>query len=408
MAKARTGFNSEDQLLASDSVRVSSENKKRKRSPQSLRLQETHTDKAPGATDSPKDGFSTSPRKLPKPSPGAKTDAQERPSRQLQAKATPGGQLKAQRDSLLKFRRSLPIWPYASEICASLRGSKDVVILVGETGSGKSTQVPQFLLQERWCTGRVAVTQPRRVAAVSLARRVAQEMGSPLGSASPASRVGYSVRFDASVSPGTRIKFLTEGMLLQEMLRDPLLQAYSVVIVDEVHERSVNVDLLLGFLRNLVVNAEKARKGKRLKVVVMSATADVDALMDFFRVGFADNDGPKNSELKQQLDDGRVDDRNGPSKIETSGKDTDLERISACHISGRLFPVKVIYLQEPTQNFVEAALKCIFQIHYKEPLPGDILVFLTGQETVESLERRVTEYAKTMDTNVPKVRMFCG
>jgi ATP-dependent RNA helicase DHR2 len=260
--------------------------------------------------------------------------------------------------------------------------------------------VPQFLERERWCAGRVAVTQPRRVAAVSLARRVAQEAGSPLGAASPASTVGYSVRFDANASPGTRIKFLTEGMLLQEMLRDPLLLAYSVVVVDEVHERSVNVDLLLGFLRNLVVNGEKARNGRRLKVVVMSATADVDALVEFFRAGFASDRVA--CEQKAQIANGPADDRIA-SKTE-SGKDLDSERVSACHISGRLFPVKVTYLPEPTQNFVESALKCIFQIHYKEPLPGDILVFLTGQDTVESLERLINEYAKTMDTNVPKVR----
>jgi ATP-dependent RNA helicase DHR2 len=278
------------------------------------------------------------------------------------------------------------------------------MILVGETGSGKSTQVPQFLLQERWCSGCVAITQPRRVAAVSLARRVAQEMGSPLGAASPASRVGYSVRFDTSVSPGTRIKFLTEGMLLQEMLRDPYLLAYSVVVVDEVHERSVNVDLLLGFLRNLAIHGEKGRKGKRLKIVVMSATADVDALVNFFRAGFTDGDGPK-SGPKAPLADGRVDESGAFAKADMCGKEPHSDRVTACHISGRLFPVQVTYLQDPTQNFVESALKCIFQIHYKEPLPGDILVFLTGQDTVESLERLVAEYAKTMDSNVPKVRI---
>jgi ATP-dependent RNA helicase DHR2 len=395
MPKVQAGFDGTDRLP---------DNKKRKRSHQSLRPHQTDPRNATDTKESIKDGFSKSSGEFSKSNPAPKLDTQER---RPQPKSTPGNQLKAQRDSLLKFRRALPIWPYASQICASLRGSKNVMILVGETGSGKSTQVPQFLLQERWCSGCVAITQPRRVAAVSLARRVAQEMGSPLGAASPASRVGYSVRFDTSVSPGTRVKFLTEGMLLQEMLRDPYLLAYSVVVVDEVHERSVNVDLLLGFLRNLAVNGEKGRKGKRLKIVVMSATADVDALVKFFRAGFTDSDGCR-SELKSPLADGPVDDSRVLSQTDSGGKESHSDRVTACHITGRLFPVKVIYLQEPTQNFVESALKCIFQIHYKEPLPGDILVFLTGQDTVESLERLVIEYAKTMDSNVPKVRISWG
>jgi ATP-dependent RNA helicase DHR2 len=405
-SEVRTVVNRNDLSSIMDAGRVISENKKRKRSHQLLRQQETEV--RSGTTDSPRDEFSVSSRNYSKANDAIKKDIQERSSRQSQVKSTPGGQLKAQKDSLLKFRRSLPIWPYATQICASLRGSKDITILVGETGSGKSTQVPQFLLQESWCSGCIAITQPRRVAAISLARRVAQEMGSPLGASSPASKVGYSVRFDTSVSPSTRIKFLTEGMLLQEVLRDPYLRAYSVVIVDEVHERSVNVDLLLGFLRNLAVNGEKGRKGKPLKIVVMSATADVDSLVDFFRAGFTDDgNGSKKSEFKPQLADRRADGLSGVlPNSEKGGMEANPDRVTACRIAGRLFPVRVIYLQEPTQNFVESALKCIFQIHYKEPLPGDILVFLTGQDTVESLERLVIEYAKTMDTSVPKVRLY--
>src|SRR5579871_3191465 len=196
--------------------------------------------------------------------------------------------LREKKETLLAVRKQLPIWPHANKIQESLR-SKDVLLLVGETGSGKSTQVPQFLLNELWCkqSGCIAITQPRRVAAISLARRVAEEMGTPLGSASPASKVGYSVRFDNSTSPSTRIKFLTEGMLLQEMLRDPWLVQYSVIVVDEVHERSVNVDLILGFLRNIITGDLVGRKDRKLKVVVMSATADIESLQKFFEDGFA-------------------------------------------------------------------------------------------------------------------------
>jgi ATP-dependent RNA helicase DHR2 len=172
--------------------------------------------------------------------------------------------LQRRRDELLVTRKTLPIWPQAQFIRESLRRN-NVLVLTGETGSGKSTQVPQFLLNEPWCTKTIAVTQPRRVAAISLARRVAEEMGSHFGGQNPAAKVGYSVRFDNSSGPGTRIKFLTEGMLLQEMLRDPDMNQYSAVIVDEVHERSVNVDLILGFLKNLTSGLEKNRRKRQVR-----------------------------------------------------------------------------------------------------------------------------------------------
>ncbi|KIW02835.1 uncharacterized protein PV09_05892 [Verruconis gallopava] len=334
--------------------------------------------------------------------------------------------LAEKKKALLELRQKLPIWAHADKIRRSLRAAgADVLLLVGETGSGKSTQVPQFLMDEAWCDGRIAITQPRRVAAISLARRVADEMGTPLGSSSPASKVGYSVRFDTSVSPATKIKFLTEGMLLQELLRDPWLKQYSAVIVDEVHERSVNVDLILGFLRNLVCADKRARNGKPLKVVVMSATADVQKLHDFFEAGRSlsaklasgegqednaseaswrglsdDENGDKNDAAAA---DGnrRVSAANSSSKSQSSSNPA--QSTSVCYIEGRQFPVQITYLSQPTQDFVEAALKAVFQIHLKEPLPGDILVFLTGQDTVESLERLINEYAETMDPSIPKI-----
>ncbi len=337
------------------------------------------------------------------------------------------GSLREKRETLLAVRRKLPIWPHANKIRESLR-SKDVLLLVGETGSGKSTQVPQFLLDEPWCkqSGCIAITQPRRVAAISLARRVAEEMGTPLGSASPASKVGYSVRFDNSTSPSTRIKFLTEGMLLREMLRDPWLVQYSVVVVDEVHERSVNVDLILGFLRNIITGDLAGRKGRRLKVVVMSATADIESLQKFFEAGFIqdqlhdgenDNDSESSwsgisSEPEEGTDirraistpkDSSKNELKSQSAVYPTTDDHSSDHVSICRIEGRQYPVKINYLPEPTQDFVEAALQAIFEIHYKEPLPGDILVFLTGQDTVETLERLVSEYSSSMDPEVPKV-----
>lgn len=282
------------------------------------------------------------------------------------------------RDALRPIRKSLPIWPQADKIRAALQ-KNNVLVLTGETGSGKSTQVPQFLVNESWCKKCIAITQPRRVAAISLARRVAEEMGTFMGSQSPTAKVGYSVRFDNATGPGTKIKFLTEGMLLQEMLRDPTMSQYSAIVVDEVHERSVNVDLILGFLKNLVSDMESAGAKRKdpLKVVIMSATADVESLVKFFA---------SDSSLTPAMKDSK-----------------DERQISTCFVEGRQYPVKTVYLPEPAQDWVEAALKIIFQIHYKEPLPGDILVFLTGQDTIEALEKLVNDYAGGMDKDVPKV-----
>lgn len=294
------------------------------------------------------------------------------------------------RDELLPKRKALPIWPKADEIKAALK-KNNVLVLTGETGSGKSTQVPQFLLNEKWCTKCIAITQPRRVAAISLARRVADEMGSYMGSQSPMAKVGYSVRFDNAIGPNTKIKFLTEGMLLQEMLRDPVMSQYSAVVVDEVHERSVNVDLILGFLKNLVSGVEQSgkKRDQPLKVVIMSATADVEALVEFF-----DDSNASQKAFSEAVEDVAM----------TNGSDqAAISRVSKCFVEGRQFPVKTIHLPSPTQDWVESALKLVFQIHYKEPLPGDVLVFLTGQDTIEGLEKLVNDYAEGMDNEVPKV-----
>ncbi|KAG9192261.1 ATP-dependent RNA helicase DHR2 [Alternaria panax] len=286
------------------------------------------------------------------------------------------------RDELRQVRKSLPIWPQADAIRAALQ-KNNVLVLTGETGSGKSTQVPQFLVNESWCTGCIAITQPRRVAAISLARRVADEMGSLLGDKGPTAKVGYSVRFDTAAGKHTKVKFLTEGMLLQEMLRDPNMLHYSAVVVDEVHERSVNVDLILGFLRNLVTAKEGSAVRKHpLKVVVMSATADVESLVKFF----GDSQPVSNGEKTV-------------AKTATENK----SNVSTCYVEGRQYPVKTVYLPQPTQDWVEAALKLVFQIHYKEPLPGDILVFLTGQDTIEGLEKLINDYAEGMDDEIPKL-----
>ncbi|OCT53505.1 putative ATP-dependent RNA helicase prh1 [Cladophialophora carrionii] len=315
---------------------------------------------------------------------------EESPSTKRSEAPRPG--LKERARQLQPTRQGLPIYSHGDEIRQKLR-DHDVLLLVGETGSGKSTQVPQFLVTEPWCRKRkistgvsvganvggcIAITQPRRVAAISLARRVAEEMGTPLGNSSPASQVGYSVRFENSTSPATRIKFLTEGMLLQEMLRDPWLREYSAVVVDEVHERGLNVDLVLGFLRRMqeLRHEKDGRGGLPIKVVVMSATADMEKIQAFFG-------------MKRSAGDGVGEEVNRGEKSPTASTATSL------FIKGRQYPVKVHYTPTPVPDVLDAAFQRIVQIHAHTPLPGDILVFLTGQETVESLLSLLTSWSQS-------------
>ncbi|KAL1303154.1 hypothetical protein AAFC00_006583 [Neodothiora populina] len=309
----------------------------------------------------------------------------------------PNRSLAGKSNALLQVRQKLPIWPKASDIRNKLLES-DVLVLTAETGSG-----------------RVAVTQPRRVAAISLARRVSDEMGSSLGK-SPYSKVGYSVRFDDNVGRDNKIKFLTEGMLLQEMLRDPALTEYSCVIVDEVHERSVNVDLTLGFLRGLVTGTSDAcskRKGKPLKVVIMSATADTESLLHWFKQGYQE---AKSAPIASAPDSVQNSDKNASNSsrdgevLEANDRaiNEDDEKM-LIKVKGRQHTVQTIYLTQPTQDILEAALLRIFEIHRKEPMPGDILVFLTGQDAVTDLQRSIEETIPaiiTLDSGLPKLQVL--
>ncbi len=362
----------------------------------------------------------------------------KRKEKQRQEGQAVSGPLKKRALELYEERKNLPIWSHLPDIRKTLR-TKDVLLLVGETGSGKSTQVPHSLLREPWCQtktvsihppdqsrrkaavgGLIAITEPRRVAAISLARRVAAEMGTPLGSSSPASKVGYSVRFDRSISPSTRIVFLTEGMLLQELLRDPWLRQYSAVIVDEVHERGVNVDLVLGFLRRLVTGDRAGRGGIPLKVVVMSATADFTGLYTYFT-----QDDNTSTTTRQQISTAIQDKKvsgkpleqsdgesswsgisDSESNLQKNNKREDLrdqDRVEVCTVKGRQHPVEVVYLYQPASDILECAVHKIFEIHYSEAMPGDILVFMTGQEDIETLETLIDNFATQMPPDLPKV-----
>ena len=164
---------------------------------------------------------------------------------------------------VIEFPEELPVSGRREEIAAAL-SSHQVVIVSGETGSGKTTQLPKICLSiGRGLNGLIGHTQPRRIAASSTAKRIAQELGSP-----PGQHVGYKVRFNDTLSTGAWIKLMTDGILLAETQGDPLLRQYDTLIIDEAHERSLNIDFLLGYLKQLLP------KRPDLKLIITSATID--------------------------------------------------------------------------------------------------------------------------------------
>ncbi|RCV09516.1 hypothetical protein SETIT_2G035800v2 [Setaria italica] len=231
---------------------------------------------------------------------------------------------------LLEKRRELPVWRHKDEFLRALRDNR-TLILVGETGCGKTTQIPQFVLdaEDLGNHSAVACTQPWRLAAVSVARRVAQEMDVAIGE-----EVGYSVRFKHLCSYKTVLKYLTDAMLLREAMADPLLEKYKVIILDEVHERTLATDVLFAHLKAVL------KKRPDLKLVVMSAALEVEKFQGYF-----------------------------------SGA-------PLMKVHGRLHPVDIFYTQEPERDYMEAAIRTAVQIHMCEPA-GDILVFLTGEGEIE-------------------------
>ncbi|KAL2265405.1 hypothetical protein VTJ83DRAFT_6505 [Remersonia thermophila] len=227
-----------------------------------------------------------------------------------------------------------------------------VTIVIGQTGSGKSTQIPQFLEQAGWCAdGKViGITQPRRVAATTVAIRVAEEYGCEVGQ-----EVGYSIRFEDVTSERTRIKFLTDGLLVREALVDPLLSRYSVIMVDEAHERSVSSDILLGLLKKI------RRKRPELRIIVSSATLQAEGFRRFFEETGGDGPGP------------------GPGPV-----------ASIISLEGRTHPIDVLYLEKPAEDYLDKAVSTVLDIHASEG-PGDILVFLTGRDEIEQAVQAVSE-----------------
>ncbi|XP_030838003.1 ATP-dependent RNA helicase DHX33 [Strongylocentrotus purpuratus] len=255
-------------------------------------------------------------------------------------------------NDLYQQRCSLPIYPARGKLITEIRKAASVVVL-GETGSGKTTQIPQYLLEAGMTkAGMIAVTQPRRVAAISISTRVADEMGCELGT-----QVGYCVRFDDATSEQTKIKYMTDGMLLREAILDPKLSRYSIVVLDEAHERTVHTDVLFGVVK--AAQQHRANGNRPLKIVVMSATMDVDSFSQYF------NKAP------------------------------------VLYLQGRQHPIELMYSSSSQPDYLFSTLVTIFQIHQEQPVSEDMLVFLTGQEEIESVARSVREVALDLPQNVP-------
>ena len=243
--------------------------------------------------------------------------------------------------SIQNQRRTLPVFVVREQLLSVIR-ENSVVIIVGETGSGKTTQLTQYLHEEGFSrNGIIGCTQPRRMAAVSVAKRVSDEMGTTLGD-----KVGYAIRFEDCTTKQTVIKYMTDGILLRESLREGDLDRYSVIIMDEAHERSLSTDVLFGLLREIITRRYD------LKLIVTSATMDSSKFAAFF--GDA----------------------------------------ATFHIPGRTFPVEINYSKNSVEDYVDAAVKQVLHIHLQPPR-GDILVFMPGQEdievTCETLKDRLAE-----------------
>ena len=252
--------------------------------------------------------------------------------------------------SIEDTRKSLPIYTFRDDLLKAI-SEYQVLIIVGETGSGKTTQIPQYLHEAGYTKDglKIGCTQPRRVAAMSVAARVAEEMGVKVGN-----EVGYSIRFEDATSDKTILKYMTDGMLLREFLTEPDLGAYSALMIDEAHERTLHTDILFGLVKDI------ARFRPELKLLISSATMDAQKFAKYF------DDAP------------------------------------IFNIPGRRYPVDIHYTPQPEANYLAAAVTTIFQIHITQPR-GDILVFLTGQEEIEAAELNLQETARKLGSKVPEM-----
>ena len=277
--------------------------------------------------------------------------------------------VEARRSSIppLTYPPRLPIADKIGEIKSAIRNNQ-VIVVTGETGSGKTTQLPKICLESgRGIYGKIGCTQPRRIAATSLARQVAKELKTDLGDL-----VGYKIRFENRVRDETLVQFATDGILLTEIQRDRYLSAYDTIIIDEAHERTLNIDFLLGYLKRILP------KRRDLKLIVTSATIDVEKFSDAFPQFFHVRD--RQFYLSSS-------DRSG-GEAETAGA-------PVIEVSGRMYPVEVRYrpidemAEEQGDTCITAMVREAVEEILTETSQGDILVFLSGVQEIKESEERL-------------------
>ena len=251
--------------------------------------------------------------------------------------------------SIREQRETLPAFKMRQQFLDAVK-QYQLLIVVGDTGSGKTTQLTQYLAEDGYANeGMIGCTQPRRVAAMSVAARVSDEVGCRVGE-----EVGYTIRFEDKTSDRTMIKYMTDGIMQREILLDPELSKYNVIMLDEAHERTIATDVLFGLLKKTL------KRRPDMKLIVTSATLDAEKFSSYF------NECPILS------------------------------------IPGRTFPVEIMYSREPETDYLDAALTTVMQIHLTEP-PGDILLFLTGKEEIDSSCEIIYERMKALGPSVPEL-----
>ncbi len=275
----------------------------------------------------------------------------------------------------IKIINSLPIYNYLNEI-KSMISNNNIILIMGETGSGKTTQIPKIIYNNLNLNNKIiCITQPRRVAAISISMRVAEELNSKIGGL-----VGYSVRFKEKISKHTKIKFVTHGMLVRECKIDKLLSKYSYIILDEIHERAVQTDMLLTICKDLILN----KKRNDLKLIIMSATVNPNKFLNYFEI----------TDIKNHLI--KIEGRNFPVNI--------------YNITKEYNPIKTIETNSTIiSNYIDLSLSCIMQILLSKEEDfkyGDILVFLPGQEDIENLEELLISKKTLLSTKYPNLKIF--
>lgn len=254
--------------------------------------------------------------------------------------------------SIKEQRETLPAYQFRKQFLEAV-SAYQLLIVVGDTGSGKTTQLTQYLAEEGYANqGMIGCTQPRRVAAMSVAQRVSEEVGCRLGE-----EVGYTIRFEDKTNANTKIKYMTDGIMQREILLDPELNKYSVIMLDEAHERTIATDVLFGLLKKTL------KRRPDMKLIVTSATLDAAKFSDYFN------------------------------------------QCPILTIPGRTFPVEIMYSREPESDYLDAALTTVMQIHLTEP-PGDILLFLTGKEEIDTSCEILYERMKALGPSVPELMVL--